>query len=70
MSNTNISIGGTGFAGTLTIVFIILKLLEHITWTWFWVLSPLWISFIIVLVILIIIRIVFLIIWLIKCKRK
>jgi len=26
--------------GTLTIVFIVLKLLEVITWSWFWVLSP------------------------------
>lgn len=30
-----------GFLGTLTIVFIILKLTEVITWSWFWVLSPL-----------------------------
>lgn len=33
----------TGFTGTLTIVFIILKLLNKIDWPWIWVLSPLWI---------------------------
>lgn len=37
--------GGIGFAGLLTIVFITLKLLGKIDWSWWWVLSPLWISF-------------------------
>lgn len=36
--------GGVGFAGLLTIVFIVLKLCKVITWKWVWVLSPLWIS--------------------------
>ena len=35
--NKNNSIG---FLGLLTIVFITLKLLKVITWSWFWVLSP------------------------------
>lgn len=35
---------GIGFAGLLTVVFIALKLLGKITWSWWWVLSPLWIS--------------------------
>jgi len=39
--------GGIGFFGALTIVFIVLKLLGKISWSWVWVLSPLWISFII-----------------------
>lgn len=34
-----------GFAGLLTIVFIVLKLTEVITWSWLWVLSPMWIGF-------------------------
>jgi hypothetical protein len=38
------SSGGIGFAGLLTIVFIVLKLLDKIQWSWVWVLSPLWIS--------------------------
>ena len=43
MNNKQAS-GGIGFAGLLTIVFIILKLCGIITWSWWWVLSPLWIS--------------------------
>jgi len=44
MSET-LTIGGegVGFTGLLTIVFIVLKLLGTITWSWWWVLSPLWI---------------------------
>ena len=41
--------GGITFTGALTILFIALKLLGHITWSWFWVLSPIWISLVIVL---------------------
>lgn len=37
--------GGFGLAGILTVVFAILKLVGVISWSWFWVLSPLWISF-------------------------
>jgi hypothetical protein len=35
---------GIGFVGVLTIVFITLKLLGYISWSWWWVLSPLWIA--------------------------
>lgn len=42
-SNVNVSFGG-GFSGLLTIVFITLKLIGYINWSWVWVLSPLWIS--------------------------
>jgi hypothetical protein len=38
------SSSGIGFVGLLTIVFIVLKLIGKITWSWWWVLSPLWIS--------------------------
>lgn len=40
--NTNNS-GGIGFGGLLAIVFIALKLTGAITWSWLWVLSPIWI---------------------------
>lgn len=43
------SSGGIGFAGLLTIVFIVLKLLGKIDWSWWWVLSPLWITALLVL---------------------
>ena len=46
--------GGIGFCGLLTIVFIVLKLLGKITWSWVWVLSPLWIVWAICLIILLI----------------
>lgn len=41
---------GLGVCDVLAIVFIVLKLLGVITWSWVWVLSPIWISIIIVLV--------------------
>lgn len=44
--------GGIGFAGLLTIAFIVLKLTGYIHWSWVWVLSPLWISLAFVLVLI------------------
>ncbi len=45
MSNNNSksSSGGIGFVGLLTILFIGLKLTNNIDWSWWWVLSPIWI---------------------------
>lgn len=53
MSNNNSSNTGIGFTGVLAIVFITLKLLKVIEWSWWWVLSPIWISTIIAIVIII-----------------
>ena len=36
----------------ITIVFITLKLTGHIDWSWWWVLSPIWITALIVMAIL------------------
>lgn len=46
MSNgtSSSSSGGIGFFGLLTIVFITLKLVGYIDWSWWWVLSPIWIA--------------------------
>ncbi len=45
MSESNSSSsGGIGFVGLLTIVFIVLKLIGKISWSWWWVLSPIWIT--------------------------
>jgi len=52
-SSSSSSSSGIGFAGLLTIVFITLKLTGYITWSWWWVLSPLWIGFALVLAIFI-----------------
>ena len=46
-----------GFAGLLTILFIALKLLGVISWSWLWVLSPLWVTYSIILVVAIIVAI-------------
>ena len=40
---------GINFAEILTIVFIVLKLTGFINWSWWWVLSPIWISILIVI---------------------
>jgi len=54
MSTTSSSSsGGIGFVGLLTIVFITLKLTGFIAWSWLWVLSPILISFGIVILVLI-----------------
>lgn len=49
MSDRNkISIQLGGFPTFLTIAFIVLKLCNVITWSWWWVLSPIWIPIAIV----------------------
>jgi len=42
-SSSSSASGGIGFCGLLTILFIGLKLGRVIDWSWWWVLSPLWI---------------------------
>ena len=50
-SNNNSNGGkGVGFSGLLTIAFIVLKLTGVINWSWIWVLSPLWISLLLVII--------------------
>ena len=51
MSN-NTSSNSIGFTTLLLLVFIILKLCKVIEWSWWWVLSPLWISLLLILVVL------------------
>ena len=46
------SSGGIGFTGLLTVLFVGLKLTNVITWSWWWVLSPIWISFLLLIIIL------------------
>lgn len=55
MSKNTTSSGGIGFAGMLAILFIGLKLTNSITWSWWWVLSPLWISAALVILILLVV---------------
>ena len=47
MSNENKTVikkQGLSFSSLLTIIFIVLKLIGVIEWSWVWVLSPLWIG--------------------------
>ena len=46
--------GGIGFCGLLTIVFIVLKLIGIIDWSWIWVFAPIWIELILVVIIILI----------------
>lgn len=56
MSNQNTG-GGIGLCGVLFIVFLILKLVGTITWSWWWVTAPLWGPVAVVLLFLLIVLI-------------
>jgi hypothetical protein len=63
MSDTSTSSsGGVGFAGLLAIAFIVLKLCGVIAWSWWWVLSPLWISAAVGITVLLVIGVVWLVV--------
>lgn len=53
MENKTTVNGGIGFIGLLTIAFIVLKLIGVITWSWVWVLAPIWISAVVVIAVLV-----------------
>ena len=52
--NTNKSPRGIGFTGALTISFVVLKLCGVIDWSWWWVFSPAWILFSVILLLAIV----------------
>lgn len=54
---------GLGFLDALTILFIALKLCGVISWSWVWVLSPLWITAVLIIVIF---MIAVILVWFIK----
>lgn len=49
--DNNSNSGGVSFMGLLQIAFIVLKLTGFINWSWFWVLTPLWINMVLILII-------------------
>ena len=53
-SSSSSNSSGIGFSGLLTIVFIALKLLGVIDWSWWWVLSPAWIEFLVAVAIVLV----------------
>lgn len=54
MASSSSSSSGIGFTGLLAIAFIVLKLCNVITWSWLWVLAPIWIGFVIAIICLLI----------------
>lgn len=54
MSSNNNSSSGLGLGSVLTIIFVVLKLVGVINWSWWWVLAPTWISIILWLVVIVI----------------
>lgn len=56
MEKNNGTSTGIGFTGVLTTIFVVLKLLKIIDWSWWWVLSPVLISSgLIILVVLVLV---------------
>lgn len=53
--------GGIGLSGTVFVVFLILKLVGVIDWSWWWVTAPLWGSVLIWLAVVVVILVVALI---------
>lgn len=49
---------GLELASTLTLMFIVLKIFKVIDWSWWWVFSPLWIDFIVIILIVFICAII------------
>ena len=58
---SKISIQLGGFPTLLTIAFIVLKLCNVITWSWWWVLAPLWIPVAIIILGLLFLLILYLV---------
>ncbi len=58
---TQVTSCGTGFLGLLALLFIALKLIgidPVASWSWWWVLAPIWIPAVIVIILVIIIAII------------
>ena len=51
MKDKNVRNSGMGFISVLTLIFVVLKLTNNISWSWIWVLSPTWISIILIILI-------------------
>ena len=51
MKNKNVRNSGMGFISVLTLIFIVFKLTNNISWSWIWVLSPIWITAVLLIII-------------------
>jgi len=61
---------GVGFLGLLALLFITLKLTGFIDWSWWWVLSPLWIPTSIALLIFVVMLIGVVITAVVKASKQ
>ena len=61
-----VNVNLAGLPTLLTVLFVALKLLGKIDWSWWWVLAPMWISFGLVFAVLIVVAIIAVAI---ACKR-
>jgi hypothetical protein len=60
MNTDGINIKFSGLLTTLlTVLFIGLKLTNYIDWSWWWVLSPLWIPIVFIILLIILIGVVY-----------
>jgi hypothetical protein len=54
MENKNVQNTGINFGGVLLIIFIILKLTNNLDWSWWWVLSPMWIPIALIIIVVLV----------------
>lgn len=58
---TKISVQIGSLPTLLTVAFVVLKLCNVITWSWWWILAPLWIPVVIVTLVLLFIFILYMV---------
>ena len=69
MNNEKTTSGGIGFGSALLLTFIILKLVGVIDWSWWWVLSPIWIPVVLLMAVSILLFVVYRIIKYFRLKN-
>jgi len=69
MSNNTIN-GGIGLSSALTLMFVFLKLWGKIDWSWWWVLSPLWLGLALFIAAVLLVLIVAALIVIIKDRKR
>jgi uncharacterized integral membrane protein len=70
VSNSNASSSGIGLSGALFILFLALRLTDHIDWAWYWVAAPIWIPLGIVVAFALMLGAVALVIWLVERRAE
>jgi len=58
MSENRSTSGGVGATTVLLIVFVVLKLTDNIQWSWWWVLSPAWLSVVVGIVLFLLVSVI------------